>query len=205
MRVLVGTACEVRRVEQTNLCSIGPKDGVLVVQLDGLGVQLYRLVPVVGGVGLVAVVLEGNRLLLWGRHSSVESPLAGVSHATNLEGVMRGSSKGNALVARWFSNGLHGATMQYRNWRKLFRVEWQVPAPRVKTEIWASFWAYTVPVLPLPRDFCANRSRGRSPDRPEHGGARHPLGGLQSRPWTGTPHACRRFAPNDFCFRHATQ
>lgn len=41
-------------------------------------------------------------------------------------------------------------------------MEWQVPAPRVKTEIWASFWAYTVPVLPLPRDFCANRSRGRS-------------------------------------------
>lgn len=113
MRVLVGTACEVRRVEQTNLCSIGPKDGVLVIQLDGLGVQLYRLVPVVGGVGLVAVVLEGNRLLLWGRHSSVESPLAGVSHATNLEGegVMRGSSKGIALVARWFSNGLQGATM----------------------------------------------------------------------------------------------
>lgn len=52
----------------TNLGSVGPESRFLIVELDGLVVKLDGLGPVVGGEGLVALVLEGDSLLLGCRH-----------------------------------------------------------------------------------------------------------------------------------------
>lgn len=52
----------------TNLGSVGPESRFLIVELNGLVVELDGLGPVVGGEGLVALVLEGDGLFLGCRH-----------------------------------------------------------------------------------------------------------------------------------------
>jgi len=52
----------------TYLGTICVKGLLLVVQFDGLRIELYRLGPVMRGEGLVALVLESNGFLLWCSH-----------------------------------------------------------------------------------------------------------------------------------------
>ncbi len=78
------------------LGSVGPEGGLLVVQLDGLGVEADGGRPVVGGKGLVALVLEVRGLRLGCRH--VDRGLALVAVAVGMVGcterVARGVSRG---------------------------------------------------------------------------------------------------------------
>lgn len=52
----------------THLRSVGKVCGLLVVQVDRLGVEADGGGPVVFGEGLVALVLQRRCLLLWGGH-----------------------------------------------------------------------------------------------------------------------------------------
>jgi hypothetical protein len=54
--------------ESTDLRSVGPESRLLVIKLDGFSVEVNGSLPVVNCKGLVALVLELDRLLLGRRH-----------------------------------------------------------------------------------------------------------------------------------------
>lgn len=70
-----------------DLRSVGPEGRFLVVQLDGLGIEVDGGRPVVGSKGFVALVLEFGGLRLRGRHAVWV--LGAISAAGDLCGVPR--------------------------------------------------------------------------------------------------------------------